>query len=184
MALGQHAKSDIEKNITEYVKKEQPIIYQTVEGTYYFLSATGKAVYLTREIVLDIAPLLIAPEVTAGTKAFVWTSRAALGAGANVASQKLSGQDFNTVEMVGATVSSVVTPSLKTAKDVVRFNAGVGMATGLVNGGNGLQDAALSGIASYGSSKISNPVLSITIGELIQKLPVVFESMKSKNEEE
>ncbi|MFZ7237239.1 hypothetical protein ACLSZ3_10985, partial [Avibacterium gallinarum] len=62
-----------------------------------------------------------------------------------------------------------------------RFNAGVGMATGIANGGDGLSDAALSGGATYVGSKIPNPLLSIMVGETIQKLPNII---KIENKEE
>ncbi|WP_165870257.1 hypothetical protein [Cricetibacter osteomyelitidis] len=58
------------------------------------------------------------------------------------------------------------------------------MATGLANGGDGLSDAALSGVASYGASKVPNKVLSTITSEAIQKSPIIFDSQKSKNKGE
>lgn len=81
------------------------------------------------------------------------------------------------MELTGAIVSGTVSPVFKRTIDVIRFNAGVGMATGLANGGDGLSDAALSGIATYGSMKISNPVKSTVVSEAIQKVPVLVDEV-------
>ncbi|MGV3058111.1 VENN motif pre-toxin domain-containing protein [[Pasteurella] aerogenes] len=184
VAQGQQAKLETEQQIREYLKQEHPVIYQTAEGTYYFLSKTGKAIYITREIVIDVAPFIVAPEMAAGTGFYSLISRAALSGGANVVAQGISGQQFNSVELTGAIVSGTVSPVFKRTTDVIRFNAGVGMATGLANGGDGLSDAALSGIATYSSTKISNPVWSSIVSEAIQKLPNIKNSVTGNQESE
>ena len=184
VAQGQQAKLETEQQIREYLKQEHPVIYQTAEGTYYFLSKTGKAIYITREIVIDVAPFIVAPEMAAGTGFYSLISRAALSGGANVVAQGISGQQFNSVELTGAIVSGTVSPVFKRTIDVIRFNAGVGMATGLANGGDGLSDAALSGIATYGSMKISNPILATGVGEVIQKAPVIIQSTAEKHDKD
>ncbi|PJG85963.1 hypothetical protein CVP05_03605, partial [Conservatibacter flavescens] len=99
----------------------------------------------------------------------------------SIAAQQLSGQEFNMTEFAGAVTSGAVSPIFKTSAEVVRFNMGVGMATGLANGSDGLSEAALSGVAAYGSSKAPNKVLSTITGEAIQKLPNIRDSIIRSN---
>ena len=181
LAEGEKVKKEQDEAIRAYIQKEHPTIYQTAEGTYYFMSATGKAVYVAREIVIELAPMVIAPEIAVGTKVYPVVSRVALSAGANAVAQKLSGQEFNWAEFGGAAASGYVSPYFKTTKDAIRVNAAIGMAVGLANGSDGLSDATLSGIATYGSMKISNPILATSVGEVIQKAPVIMQSTIKEN---
>ncbi|MEE6076880.1 VENN motif pre-toxin domain-containing protein, partial [Avibacterium paragallinarum] len=181
VAEGNVVKESTEQGVQEYIKKEHPAIYRTVEGTYYVLSKTGKAIYISRELVLQVAPMLLAPEIAVGTKVYGVLSRAAISGGANLAAQKISGQEFNFYEFAGAVASGTASPLFKTTAEAMRFNAGVGMATGIANGGDGVSDAGLAAGATYVSSKISNPLLSIIASETIQKFP---NAIKIENKEE
>lgn len=177
---------ELDQQVTEEFKEEYPLIYQTVEGAYYIVSTTGKVIYIAREVVIDTAPMFIVPEIGAGTKFYTLLSRMAASGSANLAVQKLSGQEFNPYEFTGAVVSGIVSPSFKTTSEAIRFNAGIGMAVGMANGGNGISDAALSAGATYDATKVANPIWSSVISESIQKLPIIFHSLKKeerKNEE-
>ncbi|XLP62751.1 VENN motif pre-toxin domain-containing protein [Gallibacterium anatis] len=177
---------ELDQQVTEEFKEEYPLIYQTVEGAYYIVSTTGKVIYIAREVVIDTAPMFIVPEIGAGTKFYTLLSRMAASGSANLAVQKLSGQEFNPYEFTGAVVSGIVSPSFKTTSEAIRFNAGIGMAVGMANGGDGISDAALSAGATYGAAKVANPIWSSVISESIQKLPIIFHSLKKeerKNEE-
>ncbi|SEP88663.1 VENN motif pre-toxin domain-containing protein [Basfia succiniciproducens] len=180
VAEGEKIKRERDEEIRAYIKKEHPVIYQTAEGTYYFMSATGKAIYVAREMVIELAPMVIAPEIAAGTKVYAAVSRIALSGGANVVAQKVSGQEFNWAEFGGAIASGYISPHLKTTKDIVRVNAGIGMATGLANGSDGLSDAVLSGAAAYGATKTSNPLWSSVASEVIQKIPNIRDSIRNE----
>ncbi|MEH8076553.1 hemagglutinin repeat-containing protein [Gallibacterium anatis] len=177
---------ELDQQVTEELKKEYPLIYQTAEGTYYIVSKTGKAMYIAREVVIDAVPMFIVPEIGAGTKFYTLLSRMAVSGSANLAVQKLSGQEFNPYEFTGAVVSGIVSPSFKTTSEAIRFNAGIGMAIGMANGGDGIGDAALAAGATYGAAKVSNPIWSSVISESIQKLPIIFNSLKKeeRNNEE
>ncbi|PJG81873.1 VENN motif pre-toxin domain-containing protein, partial [Caviibacterium pharyngocola] len=181
-AEGEVIKNNLKTQAIETVKEDYPLIYKTLEGSYYVLSNTGKAIYVGREITLAAAPLLIAPEITFGTKVYTFLSNSALSGSANLIAQTVSGQEFNWAEFAGATVSGGITPKLKTM-DAIRVNAGIGMAVGLANGTSGLSEAGLSGIASYGSSKISNPMWSTIASEAIQKLPTIRSAISSEKKE-
>ncbi|KGQ69421.1 hypothetical protein OA57_11635, partial [Chelonobacter oris] len=182
IAEGEKIKKAQDDAIRDYVKKENPIIYQTAEGAYYFISTTGKAIHVAREIIIDLAPMMIAPEMATGKKVYAAVSRIALSGGANIAAQKLSGQEFNWAEFGGAVASGYISPHLKTTKDAIRFNAGVGMAVGLANGGDGLEEATYSGVATYAGRKISNPLWSTIASEAIQKIPTINENISKKHE--
>ena len=171
---------ELDQQVTEEFKEEYPLIYQTVEGAYYIVSTTGKVIYIAREVVIDTAPMFIVPEIGAGTKFYTLLSRMAASGSANLAVQKLSGQEFNPYEFTGAVVSGIVSPSFKTTSEAIRFNAGIGMAVGMANGGDGISDAALSAGATYGAAKVANPIWSSVISESIQKLPIIFHSLKKE----
>ncbi|KGQ54426.1 hypothetical protein IO44_09850 [Gallibacterium anatis str. Avicor] len=172
---------ELDQQVTEEFKEEYPLIYQTVEGAYYIVSTTGKVIYIAREVVIDTAPMFIVPEIGAGTKFYTLLSRMAASGSANLAVQKLSGQEFNPYEFTGAVVSGIVSPSFKTTSEAIRFNAGIGMAVGMANGGDGISDAALSAGATFVGSKISNPFLSIIVSETIQKIPNITTGYENKD---
>ncbi|QOF67462.1 hypothetical protein IFE17_10100 [Actinobacillus sp. GY-402] len=132
---------------------------------------------------MDVAPILLAPEIAVGTKFYTIASRAALSGAANVVAQSASGQSFNWVELGGSMVSGVVTPSLRTTNEMIRFNMGVGMTTNMVDGGDGLESATYSGIGTYVGSKISNPLWSVIVSEAIQKIPVINETLSEEHRE-
>ncbi|MDG2916378.1 VENN motif pre-toxin domain-containing protein, partial [Bisgaard Taxon 10/6] len=178
MAEIQTREAERNESVRALIEREHPIIYKGSQDTYYILSKTGEAIYIAREIVMDVAPMLLAPEIAVGTKFYTIASHAALSGAANIVAQSASGQSFNWVELGGSMVSGAVTPSLRTTNEVVRFNALIGMSTGLANGGDGLTEAGLSGIASYAGIKISNPILSSITSEAIQKFPVILDQFE------
>lgn len=51
------------------------------------------------------------------------------------------------------------------------------LAFSLASGGDGLSESALSGIAAYGSMKISSPVKSTIVSEAIQKVSVLVDEI-------
>lgn len=179
IAEGEEAKKRVEKETIEYIKKEHPILHKTAEDMVYFISSAGELIYLSREIVIEVAPILLAPELVAGKYAYKTVAGAATGAASNIAAQRVSGQNFNWYELGGATLSGAVSPYLKTS-DLIRFNMGVGMAAGLASGEDPIQGAVLSGIASHTSSKISNPLWSVIISESIQKYPNIKDEIRKK----
>ncbi|MFZ7271463.1 VENN motif pre-toxin domain-containing protein [Avibacterium avium] len=184
VAEGNVVKESTEQGVQEYIKKEHPAIYRTIEGTYYVLSKTGKAIYISRELVLQVAPMLLAPEIAVGTKMYGVLSRAAISGGANLAAQKISGQEFNIYEFAGAVASGTASPLFKTTSEAMRFNAGVGMATGIANGGDGLSEGGFAAGATYGTAKVSNPIKASIVSEAIQKIPVIFSSTEKAGNNE
>ncbi|QOF67457.1 hypothetical protein IFE17_10075 [Actinobacillus sp. GY-402] len=184
MAEIQTQQAERNESVRALIEKEHPIIYKGGQDTYYILSKTGEVIYIAREIVMDVAPMLLAPEIAVGTKFYTIASRAALSGAANVVAQSASGQSFNWVELGGSMVSGVVTPSLRTPNEMVRFNMGVGMSTGLANGSDGLTEASLSGIATYGSLKISNPIVATGVSEVIQKMPTILKAVSETDDKE
>lgn len=181
-AEGEQARIEAEKFARERFAEEHPILHKTEQGIYYFISKTGKAIYISRELALELAPMVLASQISVGTKAYTFVSNAALSGSANIIAQKASGQDFNWSELGGAVVSGGISPNLKKTAEVIRFNMGVGMATGLANGSDGLSEAALSGVAAYGGTKISNPVAAAALGEVIQKLPNINNSVNNNGD--
>ncbi|MDG2959186.1 VENN motif pre-toxin domain-containing protein [Exercitatus varius] len=184
MAEIQTQQAERNESVRALIEREHPIIYKGGQDTYYILSKTGEVIYIAREIVMDVAPMLLAPEIAVGTKFYTIASRVALSGAANVVAQSASGQSFNWVELGGSMVSGVVTPSLRTTNEMIRFNAGVGMAVGLANGGDGLTEAGLSGIAAYSATKISNPIWASVVSETIQKAPNIRDSILKKEKSE
>lgn len=60
----------------------------------------------------------------------------------------------------------------------------IGMTTDIANGGDGLNDASLSILPTYSSSKVSNPIWSSAVSETIQKLPTIFNSLREEKSNE
>ncbi|MDG2954863.1 hypothetical protein P7M11_09040 [Bisgaard Taxon 10/6] len=174
MAEIQTQQAERNESVRALIEREHPIIYKGSQDTYYILSKTGEAIYIAREIVMDVAPMLLAPEIAVGTRFYTAASRVSIALSSNAAVQLASGQEFNWYELIGSGISGAVTPNLKTVKDVVRFNMGIGMATGLVSGSDPIEGAGISGVASYAGTKISNPIASAVLSETIQKIPNLY----------
>ncbi|QOF67464.1 VENN motif pre-toxin domain-containing protein [Actinobacillus sp. GY-402] len=61
MAEIQTQQAERNESVRALIEREHPIIYKGSQDTYYILSKTGEAIYITREIVMDVAPILLAP---------------------------------------------------------------------------------------------------------------------------
>ena len=64
-------KQDIEqvkKDVTQVLREEHPVIAMVGDGIYAVGSATGKVIYVSREVLLQVAPIILAPEIAGGLK--------------------------------------------------------------------------------------------------------------------
>ena len=71
LLANEKTKQDIEqvkKDVTQVLREEHPVIAIVGDGIYAVGSATGKVIYVSREVLLQVAPIILAPEIAGGLK--------------------------------------------------------------------------------------------------------------------
>ena len=71
LLANEKTKQDIEqvkKDVTQVLREEHPVIAMVGDGIYAVGSATGKVIYVSREVLLQVAPIILAPEIAGGLK--------------------------------------------------------------------------------------------------------------------
>ncbi|OOF51488.1 hypothetical protein BKK53_07205 [Rodentibacter trehalosifermentans] len=67
-AQGEAKLVEVKTEIDKMIREEHPIVMQTFDGLYAIVSATGKVIYVTREVAMEVVPMLVAPEVAGALK--------------------------------------------------------------------------------------------------------------------
>ena len=68
-AQGETKLAEMKADIDKMMREEQPIIMQTADDLYAIMSKTGKVIYVTREVVLEVAPVLISGPIGGALRA-------------------------------------------------------------------------------------------------------------------
>ena len=71
LLANEKAKQNIEQikqDVTKVLREEHPIIAMVGDGVYAVGSATGEVIYVSREILVQVAPMILAPQIAGALK--------------------------------------------------------------------------------------------------------------------